>query len=67
MVLPNMQIPRPVLVKQLNNYQAEIDTFCEERIEWCRAATATHGSDQAVGDDVRTLSVKYGPDGTRRR
>ena len=51
----------------MNNVQAEIDAFCEERIKWCRSATATHGSDQAIGDDVRTLSVVHGADGQRRR
>eukprot|EP00959_Pyramimonas_sp_CCMP1952_P191724 4009128-Pyramimonas_sp.AAC.1 len=68
MVLPNRQIPRPVLVKQLHYFQAKVDNaLCEERVKGCRAATATHGNVQAAWDDARTLLAKYEPDGTRRR
>eukprot|EP00959_Pyramimonas_sp_CCMP1952_P191748 4009628-Pyramimonas_sp.AAC.1 len=62
-----MANPRLVLVWRLNNYAAEIDVFCESRIKWCRSAMASHGNDQAVGDDVRTVSVKHGADGQHRR
>jgi hypothetical protein len=64
--LPGMVNPRPVLVKQID-LATELDAFCEERIRLARASLAAAGSDTAVGDDVRTLSVHYAADGSRSR
>jgi hypothetical protein len=46
---------------------AEVDVLCDERIKQCRSARATAGQEAVSTDDARTLSVKYGADGTRRR
>jgi hypothetical protein len=65
MTLPGMRVPRPVLVKDIAI--ADLDVFCEERIGWARDSVAIAGNDLSVSEDVRTLSIKFAPDGTRSR
>ena len=47
--------------------EGELEAFCEERIQACREAEASFGDDRSAGDDARTLSLKYGPNGERSR
>jgi hypothetical protein len=65
MTLPGLRVPRPVLVR--NIAITDLDAFCEERIGWARDSIAVAGNDLSVSEDVRTLSIKFAPDGTRSR
>ena len=47
--------------------RGELAEFCEGRIAAYRAAEAIDGDDKQVGDDVRTMSVKYLANGDRGR
>jgi hypothetical protein len=65
MTLPGLRVSRPVLVR--NIAIVDLDAFCEERIGWARDSIAVAGGDLSVSEDVRTLSIKFAPDGTRSR
>ena len=56
---------RPTLI-----YQTPVDSigsFCEKRIELARKSEALEGEDISACDDVRTLEVKFGVNGSRSR
>ena len=57
--------PRVCLMKSM--LPEDIPLFCEERIAIARAAEALDGDDRVAADDIRTLSIKYGVNGERRR
>ena len=51
-------------------YQTPVDSigsFCEKRIELARKSEALEGEDISACDDVRTLEVKFGVNGSRSR
>ena len=56
---------RPVLLKEVS--EDELGDFCEERVDLARRSVAIAGNDRVAGDDVRTLEVTFGPDGSRSR
>ena len=58
-------ITKPCLIHQLA--EPDVAAFCDERIRLCRLAESLEGDDRLAGEDVRTLSVKYGLNGERLR
>eukprot|EP00438_Fugacium_kawagutii_P035192 Skav232767 [mRNA] locus=scaffold1229:242985:248589:- [translate_table: standard] len=56
---------RAVLIKKMPVDQ--IASFCDERIQLARDATAVEGEERSSSDDIRTLSIKYTANGERRR
>lgn len=58
-------VTRPCLIHQID--EAEIATFCDERIRLCRLGEALEGDDRLASDDVRTLEVRYGSANERQR
>ena len=54
-----------VMVSRVSD--ADLESFCEARVQRCRDAEAMHGDDRVAGDDARTLSIKYGANGERSR
>ena len=56
---------RAVLIRQIQ--EDEIPSFCEARIQLARITEALEGDDKNAADDIRTMAVKYSPNGERRR
>lgn len=56
---------RPVLVKRVRN--EDLAEFCDSRITLARSNESIAGEDRFAGEDVRTLCVKFGPNGERSR
>lgn len=53
------------MVKRMQ--QGDIPLFCEGQIMLARQAEASDGDDRMAGDDIRTMAVKYSPNGERQR
>ena len=64
-----LQTPRVriALSVQSSVQKDDLGEVCEALIKGARAMEAKHGEDQISADDVRTLSIKYGPNGERSR
>lgn len=58
-------VTRPCLIHQLT--EEEVPRFCEERIRLARISEAAEGDDLVAADDVRTMEIRYGPNGERLR
>eukprot|EP00438_Fugacium_kawagutii_P035321 Skav206911 [mRNA] locus=scaffold808:332320:333552:+ [translate_table: standard] len=58
-------VERPVLIGLVS--EADLGTFCEQRIAAARSSEAIEGDDFSASDDVRTLEVTYGLNGERQR
>eukprot|EP00438_Fugacium_kawagutii_P000777 Skav229111 [mRNA] locus=scaffold92:703800:704993:+ [translate_table: standard] len=56
---------RPVLVKRIR--PDDLASFCDSRIALARSSESLAGDDRYAGEDVRTLCVKFGPNGERSR
>ena len=55
------------VVRAQKRKRADIGELCEQVIQAARMMEAKLGDDPLVSDDVRTLSIKYGPNGERCR
>ena len=53
------------MVKRMQH--CDIPLFCEGQIMLARQAEASDGDDRMAGDDIRTMAVKYSPNGERQR
>lgn len=58
-------VVRPVLIHHVT--AGDLAGFCEDRIAMARSSEAKEGSDRFAGEDVRTMEVRYGPNGERHR
>lgn len=45
----------------------DVGTFCESQIQLARSAEACEGDDRQAGEDIRTMSIRYAPNGERQR
>lgn len=56
---------RPTLIHEVT--EADVPSFCDDRIKLCRIAESVDGEDRQAADDVRTLEVRYGVNNERQR
>ena len=65
--LPSIMLPfgRPILLERVR--RGGLGAMCEQRIEDARRSEAEAGNDRSASEDIRTLAVAYGRNGSRSR